>query len=124
MPDLLGRIAITQAGCPVEYYLSACIPKQKSINPKAALHFPLTDQIITTVSPFAFELKIFESALLICSSPKRATHIMATKPHNKRLAILDGGCDVEMGPDMMFRHLEEGYDTGPDNIALICTHQS
>jgi acyl-CoA synthetase (AMP-forming)/AMP-acid ligase II len=49
---------------------------------------------------------------------------MAPNPHTTRLAILDGGCGVEMGPDLMYRHLEEGYDTGPDNIALICTHQS
>ncbi|KAI4718070.1 acetyl-CoA synthetase-like protein [Aureobasidium sp. EXF-10727] len=49
---------------------------------------------------------------------------MATAKHDKRLSILDGGWGAQMGPDLMFRQLEEGYDEGPDNIALICTHQS
>lgn len=49
---------------------------------------------------------------------------MATKTPNKRLAALDGGPGVQMGPDLMFQQLEEGYDQGPDNIALICAHQS
>lgn len=49
---------------------------------------------------------------------------MATKTRNRRLATLDGGHGVQMGPDLMFQQLEEGYDQGSDNIALICTHQS
>ena len=49
---------------------------------------------------------------------------MSTKTPNKRLATLDGGHGVQMGPDLMFQQLEEGYDQGPDNIALICSHQS
>ncbi|CAD0082448.1 unnamed protein product [Aureobasidium vineae] len=49
---------------------------------------------------------------------------MATTKHDKRLSVLDGGWGAQMGPDLMFRQFEEGYDEGPDNIALICTHQS
>jgi acyl-CoA synthetase (AMP-forming)/AMP-acid ligase II len=49
---------------------------------------------------------------------------MAAKLNKKRLSILHGNCGVQMGPDLMYQQLEEGYDEGPDNIALICTHQS
>jgi acyl-CoA synthetase (AMP-forming)/AMP-acid ligase II len=49
---------------------------------------------------------------------------MATKTNNRRLSILNGDCGVQMGPDLMFQQLEEGYDEGPDNVALICNHQS
>lgn len=49
---------------------------------------------------------------------------MATETRNRRLATLDGGHGMQMGPDLMFQQLEEGYDEGPDNVALICTHQS
>jgi acyl-CoA synthetase (AMP-forming)/AMP-acid ligase II len=49
---------------------------------------------------------------------------MATKINNKRLSIIHGDCGVQMGPDLMYQQLEEGYDEGPDNVALICTHQS
>lgn len=49
---------------------------------------------------------------------------MTTATHNRRLSILDGGWGAQIGPDLMFQQLEEGYDEGPDNIALICTHQS
>jgi hypothetical protein len=44
--------------------------------------------------------------------------------NNRRLSILNGDCGVQMGPDLMFQQLEEGYDEGPDNVALICNHQS
>jgi acyl-CoA synthetase (AMP-forming)/AMP-acid ligase II len=49
---------------------------------------------------------------------------MATKMNNRRLSILNGDFGVQMGPDLMFQQLEEGYDEGPDNVALICNHQS
>ncbi|KAI5204189.1 acetyl-CoA synthetase-like protein [Aureobasidium subglaciale] len=49
---------------------------------------------------------------------------MPSKRYDKRFSIIDGGWGVQMGPDLMFQQLEEGYDEGPDNIALICTHQS
>ncbi|KAI5249161.1 acetyl-CoA synthetase-like protein [Aureobasidium subglaciale] len=49
---------------------------------------------------------------------------MPTKRRDKRFSIIDGGWGVQMGPDLMFQQLEEGHDEGPDNIALICTHQS
>lgn len=49
---------------------------------------------------------------------------MTAAIHNRRLSILDGGWGAQMGPDLMFQQLEEGYDEGPDNIALICAHQS
>lgn len=49
---------------------------------------------------------------------------MTTATRNRRLSILDGGWGAQMGPDLMFQQLEEGFDEGPDNIALICTHQS
>jgi acyl-CoA synthetase (AMP-forming)/AMP-acid ligase II len=49
---------------------------------------------------------------------------MATKTRDRQLSTLNGGHGVQMGPDLMFQQLEEGYDQGPDNVALICTHQS
>lgn len=49
---------------------------------------------------------------------------MKTATRNRRLSVLDGGWGAQMGPDLMFKQLEEGYDEGPDNVALICTHQS
>jgi acyl-CoA synthetase (AMP-forming)/AMP-acid ligase II len=48
---------------------------------------------------------------------------MPPKTFDRRLAILDGGWGVHMGPDMMYRQFEEGHDKGPDTPALICTHQ-
>ncbi|KEQ67049.1 acetyl-CoA synthetase-like protein [Aureobasidium melanogenum CBS 110374] len=44
--------------------------------------------------------------------------------YDRRLSILDGGWGAQSGSDLMFQQLEEGYDEGPDNVALICTHQS
>jgi acyl-CoA synthetase (AMP-forming)/AMP-acid ligase II len=49
---------------------------------------------------------------------------MAAKMDNKRFSILHGDCGVQMGPDLMYQQLEEGYDEEPDNVALVCTHQS
>lgn len=51
------------------------------------------------------------------------TLVMAAR-YDRRLSILDGGWGAQIGPDLMFQQLEEGYDEGPDNVALICTHQS
>jgi acyl-CoA synthetase (AMP-forming)/AMP-acid ligase II len=54
----------------------------------------------------------------------RKTDLMATKINDRRLSIIHGDRGVQMGPDLMYQQLEEGYDEGPDNVALICTHQS
>ncbi|KAK6005429.1 hypothetical protein QM012_007071 [Aureobasidium pullulans] len=51
-------------------------------------------------------------------------NLMTTATRNRRLSILDGGWGAQTGPDLMYQQLEEGYDEGPENIALICTHQS
>ncbi|THY11353.1 acetyl-CoA synthetase-like protein [Aureobasidium pullulans] len=44
--------------------------------------------------------------------------------HHGNTSYIDGGFGTEKGSDGMFDTLEEGYDQGPDKVALICDHQS
>ncbi|KAG9548079.1 acetyl-CoA synthetase-like protein, partial [Aureobasidium melanogenum] len=60
----------------------------------------------------------------LSNSNRFLADLMTTARYDRRLSILNGGWGAQIGPDLMFQQLEEGYDEGPDNIALICTHQS
>ncbi|KAH0108810.1 acetyl-CoA synthetase-like protein, partial [Aureobasidium melanogenum] len=67
---------------------------------------------------------IFRFACVSFTKVLLRADLMTTARYDRRLSILNGGWGAQIGPDLMFQQLEEGYDEGPDNIALICTHQS